>query len=213
MFLQSPNTHLRGNGCRVCGLQATHDTKRATIDEFLSKTQKVHGSRYNYSLVDYRSAAAHVDILYPVHGVFRMTPNNHLRGQGCRSCSKAGTSRAEVAWLDALGIIQRQVRLSPNIVVDGYDQTTKTAYEFLGDFWHGNPEVHPSTAVNSVVGQTFGALHRKTEARFSRLVALGHGVVYIWEKDWRNGLTRSGVVTTTSTREARPPEPQFLCGP
>lgn len=69
--------------------------------------------------------------------------------------------------------------------VDGYCCQEKTCYEFLGDFWHGNPALYPSGSVNRRVGKTFGELHDETFARFLHLVAKGYRVYYCWEHDFK----------------------------
>jgi hypothetical protein len=35
---------------------------------FISKAIKIHGSKYDYSLVDYKTAKIKVTIIYPQHG-------------------------------------------------------------------------------------------------------------------------------------------------
>lgn len=70
-------------------------------------------------------------------------------------------------------------------VADGYDPSSKTVYEFWGDFWHGNPRVYKADDVNTVCNVTFGELYEKTKAKVRTLIATGYQVVEIWEKDWR----------------------------
>lgn len=60
--------------------------KKITTEEFISKAVLKHGDRYNYSLVAYSTTHAKVKIICPDHGVFQQSPNNHLKGQGCRKC-------------------------------------------------------------------------------------------------------------------------------
>lgn len=60
--------------------------KKLTKDEFVSKAQKVHRYRYDYSLADYVNSKTSVKIICPIHGIFEQTPNNHLKGFGCRFC-------------------------------------------------------------------------------------------------------------------------------
>lgn len=53
---------------------------------FIDKATKVHGGKYDYSLVKYENAHKCVDIICRIHGIFKQNPNNHLNGQGCPSC-------------------------------------------------------------------------------------------------------------------------------
>jgi len=60
--------------------------KRLTTEEFIEKSIKVHGDRYDYSLVEYKNAHTKVKIICKEHGVFEQTPNTHLNGSGCLEC-------------------------------------------------------------------------------------------------------------------------------
>ena len=57
-----------------------------TSNEFIEKSKQVHGNKYDYSKVDYINTHTKVCIICPEHGEFWMTPNNHLRCHGCKSC-------------------------------------------------------------------------------------------------------------------------------
>lgn len=85
-FEQTPNSHLVGQGCPVCGKINKSKNKILTINKFKEKAQLVHGNKYNYSLVDYRSYEEKVKIICPVHGEFEQTPHSHLNGSGCQEC-------------------------------------------------------------------------------------------------------------------------------
>lgn len=55
--------------------------------DFIRRAMQVHGGRYDYSLVDYRTAREKVEIVCPEHGGFWQTPDKHVnRGQGCPAC-------------------------------------------------------------------------------------------------------------------------------
>lgn len=58
-----------------------------TIEDFIQKAKEVHGDKYDYSLVEYKNSSTKIKIICPKHGVFEQTPNNHLSGCGCLSCS------------------------------------------------------------------------------------------------------------------------------
>ena len=68
--------------------------------------------------------------------------------------------------------------------VDAYDPETNTVFEFLGDYWHGNPEVYDSEDVNGNNGKTFKELYDDTFERLYEIKTLGYDVKYIWESDW-----------------------------
>jgi len=98
-FKQSPNSHLKGNGCPKCSGNY--------IDQnyFIQKVQQVHGDRYNYSKINYINGKTKVIIICPEHGEFEQTPNTHLRGNGCPKC--AGMGFNWLSYNDAKKIIQQ----------------------------------------------------------------------------------------------------------
>ena len=53
---------------------------------FIEKAKRIHGNKYDYSLVDYIKAIEKVNIICPVHGIFQQTPNVHLSKSGCPKC-------------------------------------------------------------------------------------------------------------------------------
>ena len=92
-------------------------------------------------------------------------------------------SLKEKEWLDSLGITERQYPIE-NYKVDGYDPETNTVYEFLGDYWHGNPEVYDPDDYNKSCSKTFGQLHNETIERLEHIKSLGYNIIIQWEKEW-----------------------------
>lgn len=64
-------------------------SKKLTKDEFIQRSIAVHGNKYGYDLVEYKSSREKVAILCHEHGVFFQTPNHHLLGHGCSKCYAA----------------------------------------------------------------------------------------------------------------------------
>jgi hypothetical protein len=56
-------------------------------EEFIKKAVSVHGDKYDYSNVQYSKSCEKVEIVCLKHGSFWQTPNNHLRGKGCKKCA------------------------------------------------------------------------------------------------------------------------------
>lgn len=59
---------------------------RKTKEQFIADAISVHGDKYDYSKVEYKTNATKVCIICPRHGEFWQTPNDHLRGRGCPVC-------------------------------------------------------------------------------------------------------------------------------
>ena len=82
IFEQSPNSHLMLHGCLDCS-----GLKRLTTRMFIEKSKKIHGDKYDYSLVEYENITKKVKIICFEHGMFLQTPSEHFNGSGCQICS------------------------------------------------------------------------------------------------------------------------------
>lgn len=86
-FYQAPTNHLY-SGCLKCGISKRSDEQKITSNEFIKKSRKLHGDKYDYSKVIYVNARTDVEIICPVHGIFKQQPHSHChRGNGCKKCS------------------------------------------------------------------------------------------------------------------------------
>ena len=61
---------------------------RKTKEEFIIDANKVHDSKYDYSLVDYKSNRDKVKIICHIHGVFEQMAKNHISKINRRGCPK-----------------------------------------------------------------------------------------------------------------------------
>jgi very-short-patch-repair endonuclease len=59
-----------------------------TKDIFIYESIKIHGDKYDYSLVDYTKSSEKVVIICREHGNFIQRASNHLQGRGCYDCKK-----------------------------------------------------------------------------------------------------------------------------
>jgi len=109
-------------------------------------------------------------------------------------CSKCSFDRyissIETDFLNYMLVKERQQNIN-EFIVDGIDYHTNTIYEFLGDYWHGNPALYCQTNINKCNKKTFGQLYQETLNRFGHLKDLGYSIYYVWEHDWNR--FRSGV--------------------
>lgn len=61
--------------------------KERLFNTFITKSNKIHGDKYDYSLVVYLNSRTKVKIVCKMHGIFEQTPTNHInQKQGCPSC-------------------------------------------------------------------------------------------------------------------------------
>lgn len=96
-FWMTPDNHLRGQGCPVCGAENRHLHRRMKLDEFIKRAKEVHGDKYDYSKVEYVNCETKVCIICPKHGEFWQTPHVHLNGHGCPKCKFEKLSKEQFA--------------------------------------------------------------------------------------------------------------------
>jgi hypothetical protein len=89
IFEQRPDTHIKKQGCRECGILNRIKKQSNNNEIFIHKANKIHGNKYDYSLVDYETNKNKVTIKCLNHGIFKQRPNNHLNGDGCPYCSNS----------------------------------------------------------------------------------------------------------------------------
>jgi hypothetical protein len=87
MFEQEVIYHIRGSGCKKC----SDDIKKLNTDIFIEKAKKIHGNKYDYSLVEYINTFDKVKIICQIHGEFNLAPNDHINGtkRGCSICGES----------------------------------------------------------------------------------------------------------------------------
>lgn len=85
-FLQLPAVHLSGSGCSKCGIELSREKRRLTTEMFIERSNKIHGSKYDYSKTNYVDINTSVIITCPIHGDFIQIPAYHLQGNGCSKC-------------------------------------------------------------------------------------------------------------------------------
>lgn len=78
----------RPKGCKKCAIDALRDT----TESFITKSIEIHGTLYDYSLVQYTGSQDPVNIICSKHGVFSQIARDHITGCGCPDC---GGSRGE----------------------------------------------------------------------------------------------------------------------
>lgn len=186
-FWQTPNGHLSGNGCFFCQGEKTANRCRLGKEEFVKRSKIIHNNYYNYNLVEYKNNSEEVKIICPIHGIFYQIPSVHLIGSGCSKCV-SHISKPEADFLKYLNITCIQKYIKP-YKVDGYDLETKTVYEFLGDYWHGNPKRFKKNDLNKLNGKTFGVLYEETKRKFDHIKKMGYNIMFIWEQDWNKFLS------------------------
>lgn len=181
------------NGCPACAGKVVTDKNRLSV-LYPGLCKEWHPTRNMGLKPQDISFGSHVRVWWKCsNGKCQHEWNTaaHIRtnlGRGCPRCSGSSISKISQQWLDSLNIpdLKREHYIKDlKLKVDGYDPETEGVYEFLGDFWHGNPEIYERDALNTKVNKTFGELYDLTFERIKSLEEAGYKVVYIWENDFR----------------------------
>jgi len=99
-FLQQANSHLQGKGCPICGTLRNHND----CSEYIKKANFIHKEKYDYSFTEYNGSDQNIIIVCKEHGQFTQKANIHLRGFGCKKCSrlkKTNNSWNYSSWTNA----------------------------------------------------------------------------------------------------------------
>ncbi len=86
-FIQQATNHLHGQGCSKCGIIKRNNSLRSSLKNFISKANKIHNKKYDYSKSIYINNSTNLIIICSEHGSFEQTPRNHLRGTKCPKCA------------------------------------------------------------------------------------------------------------------------------
>lgn len=189
VFSQRPSDHWKKIGCKQCAIQEKANQLRYTKQQFIDLATKTHGNRYNYNNVVYIDYHTKVEIICSQHGSFWQKPAYHISCKSnCQICAKSGFSEAEITWLNSLNLsLERQkeifVKNNKKYRLDGYDPLTHTAYEFHGDYFHGNPQIYKSNEINEKLQLTFGELYLKTKKKEQDIIDFGYNLVVKWETE------------------------------
>ena len=172
-YWQEPAVHLKG-----CGSPKRKPSQiTLTTDNFIKKSQTIHGNRYDYSKVSCNGYRSLVTITCPKHGSFSQTAENHLAGKGCPICGYH-TSKSEYELRDYIEsligkdkVIMHDKLLMRNgkeldLVVPDY----KLAIEYDGLVWHSEK-----------CGTDRFYHVNKTDA----CEAIGYRLLHIYEDEWK----------------------------
>lgn len=201
-FEISPKYHLSGKGCQICHDNEQVKQSRLKLPALIQKFNGIHESKYKYDKVVLVGDAANVPIIVhcTTHGDFSILVQKHYT-HGCPECEKDNPKKKRSSikqskpanhWLDTmeriLGItLVREFRLPENLrrAVDGYDPTTRTVYQFHGDYFHGNPDVHDELSYNDLKSMTFGQVFDESCRYDQEIIDLNYNLEIMWENDWK----------------------------
>ena len=196
-FEITPNNHLRGRGCPACSRLNSNKSKIKPIHIYINKFKILFNDKYDYSNIEWNGGSKYIKLMCKKHGEFNILPYIHLKGKECPKCS-CNYSKISIQWLEYLKIkynifIQHGDNIGEYYIpttkykADGYCKENNTVYEFLGDFWHGNPQIErfDLQKKNPKNNKTFKQLFEDTQNKKQAIINLGYKYIEIWEDDWK----------------------------
>jgi hypothetical protein len=176
-FSVTPNDHLsKKSGCPRC------KGKSATTETFIVEAIKIHGDRYDYSDVDYKTSRIPVEIICKVHGSFFQAPAHHIHHRsGCTQCNR-GKSRNTITFIED----------ARKIHGDRYDYSNvnfknMNALVSIGCQIHGAFQIRPKSHIDQRHGcRKCGSIQnglrlRKNLDEFVSQALKIHGTVYSYD--------------------------------
>ena len=192
-FWQTPHNHLKGYGCAECGKKKSHLPK-ITTEDFIAKSKEIHGNKYDYSKVCYKTSDTKVCIICAEHGEFWQTPSNHMNGSGCPKCANEKRKNALIKdtklFIDAATLIhdgkpedeiislfteiehqQHNREILNGMEIDIFIPPLKLGIEYNGLRWHS---------------EEFGKDHRYHLDKLNKCNEQGIKLIQIFEDEWIN---------------------------
>jgi hypothetical protein len=136
-FIQKPTHHLWGCGCPQCGI----DDQTLTSENFINRSNELHNHKYDYSKVNYVNCLTEIEIICPIHGIFKVSPHNHMYNEsGCPRCTHQ-ISKPEQELFNLISSWGLNPSQSDRSILNGkevdiYIPEKKVAIEFNGAYWH-----------------------------------------------------------------------------
>lgn len=163
---QTVSNHLQGWGCAKCS-----PSYKKTTETFIGRAREVHGDKYDYSLVDYKTSTDKVKIICKEHGEFEQVSNYHLGGSNCPKCAlKESMQEKELAkFLKQFTKVKRNDRtILEGKEIDILLPAYKIAIEYNGLHWHSSQYLAEDYHLE------------KTEL----CEAKGYRLIHIFEDEW-----------------------------
>ena len=108
-FEQTPNTHLRGGGCKKCANEKVKERMSIPWNIYRDDLHKIHDNKYDYSKVIWKGVDIDIIVVCPIHGDFEIRPADHKRGRECQKCSKE--THIQYNKLDTENFIEKSIQI------------------------------------------------------------------------------------------------------
>lgn len=133
-FEQTPNAHLKGNGCPICS------GRLVSFGDLINKGKVLHEGKYEYldiySQVNERTS---MSIKCDCGNIFTQTTSDHFsKRAGCPKCGHTiSKPEGEITeFLETLGVFSEKYKLKSGKEIDIYSKDFGIGIEYNGLRWH-----------------------------------------------------------------------------
>lgn len=186
-FWRTPNQlygSKRKKGCKDCGeLRRLAQVVKVTKPQkqWIQEVRKVHGDKYDYSLVRYVNADSKVWIICPIHGPFEQKATSHREGYGCRACGNI-KSKCEVSLIGFMRsygytiLEEQKPKWLDKKHLDILVPELNLAIEYNGYNWH-----HSGSTPYSEYHDKRKVPTDYHKFKYDRCLANGINLIHIWD--------------------------------
>lgn len=133
---KDPRSFYGGYGCLKCKPKQCNP-KQITKEQFIKRAKEIHGNRYDYNRIEYKTLYNDVEIICPKHGSFFQKPTTHIHSKSnCPECNISKGEEVIGMWLNSKGIkyeFQYKVKIdNSNHYYDFYLPNHNIMIEFNG---------------------------------------------------------------------------------
>ena len=137
-----PSNFLRGKRCPKCKYTKIANVLARSMDEFKKEVYEKYKDEYEILSTNYINSQTHIEVKHKCGNVYKVTPNNLLRGFGCAKCAfkESDGEKALVEFIDSIKsnntIIRNDRRVIQPKELDILIPEIKVAFEYNGLYWH-----------------------------------------------------------------------------
>ena len=94
-----------------------------TTESFIQKAKEIHGTKYDYSITEFKSTKNKISYICPKHGIITQRAGAHLIGQGCSKCAYESRTNTTEIFIQRAKEIHDSKRKSQNLPLYDYSKT------------------------------------------------------------------------------------------
>lgn len=209
IFWQGPNKHMVGQRCPKCAAEVP-SKPRNTTEDFISRAEKIHNYKYDYSESIYVKARENIIINCQKnnHGYFEQKAYSHLSGVGCPKCALDEKYEKNTQKFNLETFIEKSKAIHGDkydyseVVYKNVETRVKVKCKEHNEFFMIRPKSHMKNVGNSICESCHksrplnsGAWKKRTQDEFINLSKELHLNKYDYTKvNYQNDKTKIIVI-------------------